>query len=204
MIAITITTNYADVLPLVLAANQKFFHHWLFVTDANDTETIDLLKDLPNSSLLFWNFTNGGRTFDKGGAVRHAQEIAYDLFPDHWYLIIDSDICLSENFSIDESTLDPKWLYGASIRKDFYSADDLAAGINYHQHPIEEDRAHGFFQLYKSKIFYRPSQGADKCDDWFYGEFTPKIRMLNSFECRHLGRGGMHWNGRKTRSDFKI
>jgi hypothetical protein len=204
MIAITVTTNYADILPFVLDSNKGIFDHWFFVTDANDLITINLLKDYPNSTILFWDFQNQGRTFDKGGAIRYAQELAYEMYPDQWYLIIDSDICLSDNFHIDVSTLDPNWLYGANIRKDFYSAADLAAGTNYHQHPIEEDRAHGYFQLYKQKIFYNPSQGADKCDDWFYMAFSPMIRMLNTFECWHLGRGGMHWAGRTDCSDFKI
>jgi len=204
MIAITVTTNYADILPFVLESNKGIFDHWFFVTDANDSATINLLKDHPNSTTLFWDFKNQGRAFDKGGAIKHAQSLAYKMYPDQWYLIIDSDICLSHNFNIDVAALDPNCLYGSSIRKDFYSASDFVADENYHQHSVQETRAHGYFQLYKKKVFYQASRGADKCDDEFYMMFGPNMHMLDTFECRHLGRSGVHWNGRMTTSDFML
>jgi hypothetical protein len=99
MAAITVSTNYSDILPYTLEANRKFLKNWIFVTDVNDTKTIEILKKEPTVTILYWDFQNGGRSFDKGGAVRHAQKYLYSNFPNDWYLIIDSDICLSPNFS---------------------------------------------------------------------------------------------------------
>ena len=68
MIAITVSTNYHDILKLVLAADKQFFDRWIFVTDVNDIQTIDVLTK-HDVIVLYHDFKNGGRVFDKGGAV---------------------------------------------------------------------------------------------------------------------------------------
>jgi hypothetical protein len=153
MIAITVSTNFADLLPIVYQYNHKFFKHWVIVTSKNDYATIDFLTSKPNVTVLFWNFKNNQRVFDKGGAVRYAQEYVYEKFPDDWYLIIDSDICLYQHTSPLNyiSNYDSEAIYGLENRLDFASLNDLLAFKNFIKHvPIGVD---GFFQLYRKKAF---------------------------------------------------
>jgi hypothetical protein len=44
IIAITVSTNYSDLLYHALKSNHKYFKHWIFVTDQNDKDTIELLN----------------------------------------------------------------------------------------------------------------------------------------------------------------
>lgn len=205
MIGITVSTNYSDVLPYTLEANLRYFKKWIFVTDKNDTATINILKNIPKVVILFWDFKNGGRTFDKGGAVKLAQEVAYNNWPLDWYLIIDSDICLSKDFKIDLETLHPSFMYGASHRHDFYKLSDYKKNENFYNCPTYNFPL-GFFQLYNEKHFYRSSNNASQCDDQFANRyFYGRMKMLDHFVCNHLGKNEVNWNGgRQTGSDFVI
>jgi hypothetical protein len=203
MIAITVSTNYSDILPLILEANVRFFKKWIFVTSVNDTPTIHLLMGNSNIDILYWDFNNSGRKFDKGGAVKYAQEFAYDKFPDEWYLLLDSDICLSKDFSaVAELTgrFDPEAIYGAKNRYDFNKLSDFRNFTNYSKYPLGH-KLYGYFQLYKQKLFYQPSIDAGLCDIEFTGQFNKRF-FLDGFECSHLGRKKRNWAGRKIGSDF--
>jgi hypothetical protein len=45
MIGITVSTNYADILAIVLPQNIKFFTEWIIVTSADDAATIKLITE---------------------------------------------------------------------------------------------------------------------------------------------------------------
>jgi hypothetical protein len=203
MAAITVSTNYSDILPYTLEANRKYFKNWIFVTDVNDTKTIEVLKKEPTVTILYWDFQNGGRSFDKGGAVRHAQEYAYLNFPNEWYLIIDSDICLSNDFKIDLNSLNSEVVYGCSKRHDFYKLSDYKKDENFYDCPTYNFPL-GFFQLYKQKKYYEPSHSAASCDDQFVKRCFNQQGMFNHFVCNHLGKNEINWSGRKSTLDFII
>lgn len=203
MIAVTVSTNYSDILPFILEANRKYFTNWIFVTDRNDHTTIGILSKEPTVTILYWDFQNSGKRFDKGGALAYAQGYAYETFPNDWYLIVDSDICLSEEFAtINVNELNPELLYGCHNRWDFLDINDYRNNINFteyrrHNFPI------GFFQLYKQKHYYRSFDTAGNCDDEFVNRcFPQKYGMFDQFVCRHLGKDATNWAGRVVGSDF--
>jgi hypothetical protein len=206
MIAITVSTNYHDLLPIVYHHNKDYFKHWVFVTDRGDAETINFLSTKPNVTILFWDFQNHRNIFDKGGAIRYAQTFAYEKYPDDWYLIIDSDICLPREFShftaVFLPTYDVNLIYGLDERLDFESLEDFHNYTNYKKYEHGE-RVDGYFQLYKDKFFYNTSRDASNCDNEFAKRF-PGRNLILGIPCVHLGNKS-HWNGkRELGSDFKL
>jgi hypothetical protein len=207
MIAITVSTNYSDVLPIVHLANKGFFKKWIFVTSHNDSKTIDFLTNNPDLIILYWDFKNHSRTFDKGGAIKYAQEYAYKNFPNDWYLLLDSDICISSSFTevvalADNKQLNEAALYGVN-RYDFSCQSDLRNMkniVNYNNH---SDGIHGFFQLYWKNVFYASSENASQCDLRFNSNFSVII-LIDGVNCFHLGTHP-HWDGnRQLGSDFVV
>jgi len=208
MIAITVSTNYHDLIPVILESNERHFKHWYWVTNPNDQATIDQIPKTDNHTVLFWNFNNNGAAFDKGGALKMAQELAFKEYPDEWYLNIDSDIALCSDFSIDTSKLDPNKLYGAGYRHYFYTKENFNNDQTDDQ--TKNNWPWGFFQLYKVKNYYTNSNDCSMCDDRFiicWGN-THEIReqnivMLENVICKHLGKNNQHWQGtRKPGRDF--
>jgi hypothetical protein len=199
MIGITVSTNYSDILPFILEENLKYFDKWIFITSNDDYATIDLLKDNPKIVILYWNFNNDGALFDKGGAIKLGQEYAYTNYPDDWYLIIDSDICLPNNFYITTSSLNTDCIYGITERLDFSKLSDFKNKTNYRIYNL--GAGVGFFQLYKQHRTYNQSNSAGGCDNDFKALFKTVVAI--PFVCYHLGAPG-NWNGRTTGSDFII
>jgi hypothetical protein len=206
IIGITVSTKYSDILPYVIKANKKFLKHWIFITDKNDKKTINILKKYKTITILYFDFQEDDRIFNKGGGIRLGQEFAYKHFPDDWYLILDSDICLEKNFkkyiNCYAPVLDPKTIYGCKKRRDFHTYKDYKYKINFIKAGVGYTLP-GFFQFYKRRIFYQSSNDASTCDMQFLTRFKSRI-YLNEIICYHLGKGSIHWEGRKTTSDFKI
>ena len=213
IVAITVSTNYIDILPFVYERNKGCFKHWVFVTDKNDQETINFLSNKPNVTVLYWDFQNERRHFDKGGAIRHAQYHAYDKFPNNWYAIIDSDIVLpidTQNILLRDlptldrdSDLEPTIIIGIDNLLEFSKMSDFLTAANYVLRS-NFDMPFGYFQLYKEKYFYSSSINASRCDIDFNSFFERSI-MTTYLKCFHLGQRGVHWKGgRKPGSDFVI
>jgi len=218
MIAITVSTNYIDLLPFVYERNNGCFKHWVFVTDKNDQETINFLSDKPNVTVLYWDFQNERRHFDKGGAIRHAQYYVYDKFPNDWYLLIDTDIVLPTEVQailpetvvgIEKTLIGGEvGIFGIETRLDFNKMSDLLAEKNYKIYD-HNNWLYGYFQLYKEKYFYSPSMDASRCDHEFLGYFENNFFLshpeFGALKCYHLGKDGANWKGkRKPGSDFVI
>jgi len=213
IVGITVSTNYIDILPFIYERNKSFFKHWVFVTDKNDHETINFLSDKPNVTVLYWDFQNERRHFDKGGAIRHAQYYVYDKFPDDWYLLVDSDIVLpSDTQNIifrdlpvfeKDSHLNPITLIGVDNLMAFSKMSDLLSETNY-LFWNNFDTPIGHFQLYKEKFFYSSSINASRCDIDFCRFFKNCI-LITRLKCYHLGTRGVHWKGTRTPGiDFVI
>ena len=212
IVGITVSTNYIDILPFVYERNKGCFKHWVFVTDKNDHETINFLSNKPNVTILYWDFQNERRHFDKGGAIRHAQYYVYDKFPDDWYLLIDCDIVLptdTQNIMLHEipkmAGVAEKALFGMDVRLDFSRMSDLMAEKNYKAYD-HKNFPYGYFQMYKEKYFYAPSRDASNCDTEFVGYFKENFLLKGTgTKCFHLGQPNIHWKGtRKPGSDFVI
>lgn len=202
LVGITVSTNYSDLLGEVLASNLAFFDHWVIVTQESDVATRQLLEGREAVTVLFWDPRAEGRTFDKGTAIRIAQEWAYREFPDSWYLILDSDISLPKEFhSVRQSMKGlPRWrVFGAS-RRDYHRQSDFLAGrsgIAYKG----SDQVYGYFQLYALPVLSDASMDASWVDIDFRDLF-PRYELLPDLTVAHLGAKNANWKGRGPTEGF--
>ncbi|MEP7031865.1 MAG: hypothetical protein ABI830_13100 [Pseudolabrys sp.] len=175
------------------------------MTDKSDHKSIDRFNLHPSIKVLTFNFQNRGNIFDKGGAVKHAQQCAYSQMPDDWYLLIDSDICLPKNFDdlvvANLPGLDPDAVYGAQSRHDYSRLSDYRNRKNFYNYEWPH-QIQGYFQLYRKKVFYKNSFDASACDLEFLRHFE-KLHLLPNLNVDHLGKKG-NWKGREIGSDFQI
>ena len=206
IIAITISVNYNDILKHVLNNNAQYFKMWYIVTSPQDIETISYIQEanLSNVRILLYDYFFEDAFFNKGGAVKFAQEhisITNDISNN--ILLIDSDIYLPNNFLetlplyLEEDTL-----YSVSKRHDFWSLDDFINNKNVHTF----NYCHffvGFFQLFKqsSKYIYTKSTDATGCDSRFRDLFEKKISIDVSVS--HLGRTIINWHGRDKNNIYE-
>ena len=200
VIAITVSTNYVDILKHTMQENIKYFTKWIFITDKDDVDTIDMLSNNDKIEILFFDFKRDECDFNKGGAIQFAQEYVYEKYPDSWYLIIDSDIALDETFRYFKNTLhvcDENAIYGNNNRKIFDTLDDYKNNKNYctYYYDISREDAIGYFQLYKRKIYYNNSKHAGDCDIDFSKKFKKKY-IISEIQCSHLGTPAINWKGR--------
>ena len=178
-IAITVSTNFADVLPRVLQANQGLFAHWYVVTGHQDLETQEILQEYQDSvTTLLFDFQSLVDTsrprpwrprFNKGGALQLAQRRAYQEWPNDWYLILDTDIIVRNTHDLTLEQLDPQCLYGPKSRFDYRSWHDYQEHLPWHCRPIWQESMNviGCFQLYRHHFVYEDS--VDTRND---GEFS--------------------------------
>lgn len=202
IIAITISTNYEDLLPYIVEANAKFFKHWYIVTEESDKATQEICSKYPNIETLFFSFKTPQCAFNFGGARRFAQQIAQEKFKEDFILILDSDICLPENFKqvIDSSNLEEEIIYGAT-RRLVYDLKDYINNNNKHciidKRWVNENRVIGFFQLYKSSNLYKDSYSCAETDEQFARQFA-SCKFLDLI-VDHIGVPGQDWCGRKSK-----
>ena len=199
LIGITVSYHYDDYLKYCLS-NTEQLDHWYLVVDEYDTPTLELLKDIPNITLVYFDFNEGGSTFNKSGGLRKAQEIAHAKYPEAWILLLDSDIVLPPETHKTTSQLDlkPDFLYGA--RRAFYLTPE----------DLEQDRpcrtsggCWGFFHLYfdKQKLCMERSHNAARYDDNFMDQFRyhSKNILTVPYIVKHLGDERQNWDGRRSK-----
>ena len=206
MIVITVSTNYADILEIILPQNSKFFDKWIIVTSPDDADTLRVIEasGCKNIEVLFFDFKKGGTKFNKGGAIKMCQQLLESRRYSGDVLILDSDIFLPNDFADKYSklTINENTLYTPKLRHDFYSYKNFCDGRVdkvYHRSHLHD----GFFHLYKhtNRFLYKDSVSANKCDDEFVELFRAKNKINDLTVC-HLGRDGVNWDGRKA-CDFK-
>lgn len=105
--AITVCVNYAHLFQYCMP-NRRFFKRWTVITTKEDKETIALCKQ--NDIEVIFSKTLYNRQFAKGCAINEViDHIGYDK---EWYLHIDADVLLPNNFSdtfpTDERYVDEK------------------------------------------------------------------------------------------------
>jgi hypothetical protein len=214
LVGICVSYNYFDTLQFMLPVNYAHFEKLYLITQEDDLETIEFCKKFDNVKVLFYNFKNNNKTFDKFGAINYAQQIMYDEYPDSWYLIIDSDIILPNNCIdiLSKETLNEECIYGA-IRNNVLKSSELlnkknivnAKGSltfisnNILHWKIKPPSILGCFQLYKKKCFHL---NADKLDNASFGDYYFGHDNFNLF-CNlenllyfHLGEGHKNWYGK--------
>jgi hypothetical protein len=209
MIAITVSTNYDDILKIIIPQNYTFFEKWYIITDENDKNTIKVIEDYgyDNIHIIYYDFYANNKTFNKGGAIRYCQEdIISKLNYDGNLVILDSDIFLPTNFNeiISNITIETDTLYGTNKRLDYYSYDNFKNDIIDHDYPYSKE-FQGYFQLYKydQNKLYIESYNCAGCDMSFKDNFTRKITIAE-LNVSHLGRSCVNWNKRNDRTDFII
>lgn len=209
MIAITVSTNYDDVLNFILPQNYKFFEKWYIITDSNDTDTINVINkyNFSNVITIFYDFYKNNKTFNKGGAIRYCQnEIIGNLDYNGNILILDSDIWLPNNFDeiVKDVIIDYDTLYGTNKRYDYYSYENFKNNIIDFDYPWSKD-FQGYFQLYKydKNKLYNESNNCSECDLTFLTYFKNKI-ILSELTVCHLGKSVINWNKRINKNGFTI
>ena len=200
LVAITVSTNYSDLLDICLEANSSWFDKWIVITQESDTRTRDVLAKHPEVKVLFWDPTKDGAVFDKGSGVQIGQRYAYQMFPNSWYLLIDSDIVLEGIPSTFVNSLNqrsPQGLYGIE-RWDYKSLDDLKLKTNSKKY-TDSEKFNGYFQLYSTPYLYTRSKDAGVCDLKFRALFRER-ELLASPKGSHMGQES-HWRGRPAAAD---
>ena len=206
VIAITVSTNYDDILGIIMPRNAQFFTKWIIVTREDDLATHEVIRkyNYPNVEIMYFDFTAGGNKFNKGGAIRYAQQqipVEYTGL----VLILDSDILLPTNFGeiITKTKFRQHALYSVSTRKDFHSYMHLKNNIVDFEYPKKYIFA-GFFQLYKHspKLLYKSSHNCSKCDLEFILLFNYRKKTIYGLHVKHLGMDGVNWDGRITNTKF--
>lgn len=200
-VAITVSTNFSDILPYSLANNIDFFKHWYIITDERDSETIRVIEQFNDSriTLLFHKFRGNiiinqygspmRSAFDKGGAIKLAQTQAYVEFPDSWYLILDTDILVRSWRDFCIQNLSHSCIYGPAVRNDYRSLSDYKKGIIQYDRPLykEECAIIGCFQLYHEKRYYESSEKSDLCDNNFTNLWLKENQKIIHITVDHLG-----------------
>ena len=212
LVGIVVSYNYFDTLQFVLPVNYLHFDKIYLITQEDDTTTIDFCKQFDNVEVLFYNFKNTGKKFDKYGALNCAQKIAYANYPDSWYMNLDSDIILPNNL-IDillNEKLNESCIYGA-IRSNCLKTSELLHKQNVVD--MRENKTFGFnnilhwekhppsilgcFQLYKKKCYHRTNISNAAYGDYFFCHDNFELFCnLENIIYFHLGESGKNWKGK--------
>lgn len=208
IIAITVSTNYDDILDIIMSRNAPFFKKWIIITSKDDTATLHVINkyNYSNIEVIFFDFVAGGNKFNKGGAIRYAQQ----QIPSEYtglVLILDSDILLPTNFQqiLAPIRFRPFGIYGVDTRDDFHSLSHLLSGtvdFEYYRYKHFD----GFFQLYlhNTKYLYESSANCSRCDSAFKKLFGKRRKVIYGLHVKHLGMTATNWNARINKTDFII
>lgn len=116
IIGITVSTRYSDLLAVIIPLNLPKLEKWYIVTHKDDKATIELCQKYPKIEILYYDFYSNPRwKFNKGGALRYAQQVVYAHHPTGWYLVFDSDIILPAGISLNSRR--KSWQTIRNVRK---------------------------------------------------------------------------------------
>jgi hypothetical protein len=208
IIAITVSVNYDDILKHVIGQNAPFFKEWVIITSPEDEGTKAVINDakLPNITTLYFDRFKHNAAFNKGGAIRFAQQYVYNKYKkaasNTSILILDSDIAIPNNFNDLISGFIPEndAIYGVRERFDYNTLEDFLKQRKGELY-IFGHKIVGFFQLYKlnTKYKYDDSNDCGRVDNIFRDKFPHQKRLEISLS--HLGRNSINWYGRDKKAD---
>ena len=210
IVAICISYNYFDTLQFTLPVNYLHFDKFYLITQEDDVQTIEFCKKFNNVKVLLYNFKNNNFKFDKYGAIKYGQEIMYEQYPNHWYLNIDSDILLPNNFIhiLLNEKLNPECIYGAIRNNVNKTSELLNKKINSQENikwiynnilyiPNVPPSILGCFQLYKKQCYQYLIDNADGFGDYKFGHDNFNLFCnLENIVYFHLGPTGKNWSGK--------
>ena len=209
LVGICVSYNYFDTLKFMLPVNYLHFEKIYLITQEDDKETIEFCKKFDNVIVLFYNFKTDNKKFDKYGGLNYALKKVYSEQPDSWYLIIDSDILLPNNF-IDiliEENLNSECIYGA-IRHNILKSSELMNKSEIikvsewynnirHLKDFLPPSILGCFQLFKKKnIYHTDCQDAGWGDYAFGHQNFDLFCNLETMFVLHMGPTGVNWSGK--------
>lgn len=200
LIGVCVSYQYFDTLQFMLPVNYLHFEKIYLVTQPDDTRTIEFCSQFQNVDVLFYDFKNNHKQFDKFGALNYAQYTAYQTYPHSWYAIMDSDILLPNNFIdlLKKNSLHPDCIYGIPRHNVFKTSELHKSRVRIDPMPVFKGvpTIIGYFQLYKKKVFHHSFPNASE-GDLVFCQYNFKIRrMLENILCYHLGVPGKNWNGK--------
>jgi len=212
LIGLCVSYNYLDTLQFMLPLNYLHFEQIYIITQIDDIQTVEFCKKIDNVTVLFYNFKNNNKTFDKYGALNYAQKIIYNCYPNSWYLIIDSDILLPNNFieTLKNVNLDSNCIYGAyrvnviktSELLNKNEMSNLVENINFAYNNIlcmngTPPSIMGCFQLYKKHCYHRTTCNNAGYGDYYFGHDNFDLFCnLDNLLYFHLGETGKNWDGK--------
>jgi len=206
IVGLCVSYQYMDTLQFMLPVNHVHFRCIYIVTQEDDTSTIEFCKQFNNVKVVFFNFKNNNKTFDKYGGLNVIQTIAYKEHPECWYLNIDSDIILPTNFKtlLLSVNLHRNCIYGCLRINCIKSSDMHNLDLNVSTYPFNniiylQDRPPcviGYFQLYKQKIFHRANLTNASEGDLCFGHDNFNYFSNLNMMCIHLGESCKNWNGK--------
>lgn len=213
LIGMCVSYNYIDTLKFMLPCNYNYFTKLYIATQPDDTQCIELCNKYPRVEVIFYDFKNKNKSFDKFGAMNHLQKLAYTHYPDHWYLILDSDIILPTNFIeiLQKQPLYKDCLYGC-LRHDVKCTSDILDKIKFSYSSsiitnvmyLDKEgtpKLTGYFHLYQKNDVYHSD-----CNNCVGGDFKFNLNfssfcLLDNLVCLHLGRATNfmknNWVGKK-------
>jgi len=203
IIGITICVNFDDIFAHTIDQNANMLKEWFVVTDPSDSATLALIneKNHPNIKVLLYDKFTVNAKFNKGGAVRFAQEHVHGLYEGANVLLLDADVVLPDSLREKlPSTVEPDTMYGVTQRLDYDTLEDFLSRKNgnvcYYGGALV-----GFFQLYRgtNKYLYKDSDSCCTCDNDFRDSFPNKVFIHESIH--HLGLSGVNWEGRDYTKD---
>lgn len=213
IIAITVSTNYEDYLNLILQENYKFFKKWYIVTEKTDLNTQKLCDKYDNVETVYFNFCSGNKIFNKGGGIKKAQQLAYRHYAEDLFLILDSDICITEEMykHINCLSVEKDCVYGAdrimipTIEEYFKSNHSNFSQSTWKnkKNPLKSNWWNvpwGYFQLYKTPHLYKDSRDAGKVDIHFSRCFLNTANL--PLPVKHVGPVSTNWKKRITPKDL--
>jgi len=213
LVALCVSYNYLDSFKFTLPVNYRHFQKIYVITQADDLQTINFCKQFDNVSILFFTFKTEQQNFDKFGAINFGLQTIYKENPNNWYLIIDSDILLPNNFVeiLTNENLNPECIYGAT-RNDVLKSSLLKTKSNvvaFYQnnkfHDINYQVASpspdilGCFQLFKkTNSYYRHNLiHSLGWGDFYFGHDNFNLFCdLKNLLIFHCGQHSKNWNGK--------
>lgn len=189
MIGITVSVNYHIDLSLSLKKNYKLFDKWYIITSIDDEKTIEMCSKYCNVELLYFDFYKNA-SFNKGGAIKKAQEIIHQKYPNQKYCILDSDILLPKAAIEYLSSVDIPEDSILGLSRVSINEDNKLQLIKEDEHPCL-----GYFQVYTNpKVFYKDSNDCGWCDYEFTLLFQNKL-VLSGVYCLHISEINSNWSG---------
>ena len=210
LVGICVSYNYYDTLKFMLPVNYLHFDTLYIITQEDDIQTIELCSQYKNVIVLFFKFKHDDKKFDKYGALNYAQQFIYNTYPNSWYLIIDSDILLPNNFIhiLKCENLNPYCIYGATRNNAVITSELLNKKhiVQTHKNWMYNNirwvkdkppSIMGCFQLYKKHCYHRTTFTDASVGDYVFGYDNFKLFCnLTSLSYFHLGEGAKNWKGK--------